>query len=660
MVILAMASTVDIAFAKKKRKGKRVKTKVSKINSEVVTNAKTIFTALAQTTNAGARLAVVKGLIELEGPSREEGLDMAAKASDIEIRLVGLKEILKNQKLHRKRLKSAKAEAEKLFLSAKKSEHIIGRDLLESYLKTRKMKKMWSKALKSGGEAAQYEARAHFIAQGGKTAWGVINKALKMPKGSKGQKQALQAMRDKHYKLAKKWALSHAGMKGEVGEVAKLWIDRVGEKAANKITQGLYKEYLWAAGNKKRPADFPRRVRLAHLLSKRGMIKDVTSTLAVAVKNKKGRVDADLDNAKIRVMGWEGLRACRDRKVLKAVKEMMIELQNREEASPATQWLADWVRDTRDTYAMEVLEEMIDQPRYISRLEAIKALGSLKVRQTRPKILGALESGDPDLKLAAAEALALMSESGDEKELHKLIHKNRKHLEVRLILMRSLIRLNTPETLKTFKSLVNNGEAKLRRVAIEGLIKLKLDGKDLERYLNPLRRNDPKLDIRFTVWKSLLGAGSQKLNRNFKKAARWITSEQLRDLASLKLISTDFFKVMVLSGDDDLSGAALDIFEARGESARADLEMIFKESSEIKSTVRSLSLLSHIAKESGLDLYRKGLESRDAEVRVIAFDAMRQFAPKTSLEEVKVAMENERKPHPRAEAVRAYIAVSQR
>ena len=39
---------------------------------------------------------------------------------------------------------------------------------------------------------------------------------------------------------------------------------------------------------------------------------------------------------------------------------------------------------------------------------------------------------------------------------------------------------------------------------------------------------------------------------------------------------------------------------------------------------------------------------------------MRRFAPKASLEEVKVAMENERKPHPRAEAARAYIAVSQR
>jgi len=109
-----------------------------------------------------------------------------------------------------------------------------------------------------------------------------------------------------------------------------------------------------------------------------------------------------------------------------------------------------------------------------------------------------------------------------------------------------------------------------------------------------------------------------------------------------------------------LSQASLDIFATRGAEARADLEEIYKASSEIKSTVRSLTLLAAIAKESGLELYRKGLESRDPEVRVVAFDAMRRFAPGSSLEEVKVAMENERKPHPRAEAARAYIAVSQR
>lgn len=659
--LLMLLSVSDMALAKKgRKKRKRLKTKVSKVDPEVSKNTREVFDALAQTSNAGARLAVVKGLIELGGEHRTLGLDMAMKSSDTPIKVEGLKEIMRDTKLHRDRSKSARAEVEKLFLSAKPDEHQLGYSILKSALKKRSMNKMWKRALKSGGEAAQLAARAHYIKEGGKGAWGVIQRALKLPEGSPGHKQALNAIRDKQYKMARKWALSNAGAKGETGEVARLWIDRVGEKEKNKITEGLYKEYIWAAGDKKRDADFPRRVRLALLLSKRGMIKMVTNTLVVAVKNKKGRVKADLDSAKIRVMGWEGLRACRDREALKAVKEMMIELQNREEARPAALWLADWVRDTRDSYALKILQEMVDQPRYISRLEAIKALGSLKERESRPKILSALEAGEPELRVAAAEALAMMSEPGDEKELHKLINRERKNLEVKLILLRTMVALNTPATLKTFKSYLNNPKPELRRVALEGIIKLKLDLPDLERYLNSLRRNDAELDIRFKVWKTLLKAGSEKLDRNFKKAARWISVEQLGELAQLEKMKGDFFKLIALDGDKELSAAALDIFEKRGAAARADLEAVFKESSEVYSAVRSLKLLTEITKTDGIELYRKGLESRDAEVRVVAFDALRRFAPRGLLAEVKVAMDNERKPHPRAEAARAYLAVSKR
>ena len=660
--LILCVSLADSALAKKGkgRKRKRLKTPVSKFLPEVIKNTREVFDALAQTSNAGARVAVVKGLIELGGEHREVGLDMAAKSSDIDIKIAGLREIMRDSKLHRKRSKAARAEAEKLFLSAKPEEHKLGLAILEGSLKSRSMNKLWKRALKSGGEAAQLSARARVIAKGGKQAWGAIAAALKLPVGSAGHKQALEAMRAKQYKMARKWALSNAGVKGEVGEVAQLWISRVSEKEKSKITKGLYKEYLYAAGDKKRPADFPRRVRLALLLSKRGMITSVAETLVVAVKNKKGRVKADLDSAKIRVMGWEGLRACRDRRALKAVKEMMIELQNREEARPATLWLADWVRDTRDSYAMEILQEMVDQPRYISRLEAIKALGSLKVRESRPKILSALQVGAPELRVAAAEALSLMSEPGDERELHKLINRERKNIEVKLVLLRTLIALNTPATLKTFKSYLNNPKPKLRRTALEGIIKLKLDLPDLERYLNSLRRNDPELDIRFTVWKTLLAAGSEKLNRNFQKAARWISVQQLHELAELKSLKGDFFKLIALEGSRELSDAALDIFEARGAEARADLEAIFKESSEVHSATRSLKILIELAKESGIELYREALKSRDAEVRVLAFDALRRFAPKSMLAEVKEAMDNERKPHPRAEAARAYLAVSAR
>lgn len=654
-------SLSDEVSAKRKRKAKskEAKVEVSALDPAVVQGAKAIFTALAGTSNAEARLAVVQGLIELGGADREEGLNQAEKASDFDIKLSGMREVLSQPKVHKARYKSAKSEAETLFLSKEEKSHLAGVKLLSSFYNERELKKMWDKALKSGGAASQHAARVHFISQGGNVAWKVIEDALKLPEDSDGHKLALKSLREKQYPQAKKWALSHAGVKGEIGEVAQLWIDRVTGTDAKKITEGLYQEYLKAAGDKKKQADFPRRVRLANMLSKRGMITQVLDTLAVAVKNKKGRVDADLDSAKIRVMGWEGLRACRDHEILKKVKEMMIELQNREEAEPATLWLADWVRDTRDSFALQILEEMIEQPRYISRLEAIKALGSLQSRQSRPRIVEALQNGDDDLRLAAAEALTLMAEPGDEAEFHKFLNKERS-LVVKEALLKGVLKIGTAETEKTIRFHISKPEPELRRLAIKGLLSLKPSLTDLEKYLNNQRRNDSDLEIRFTVWQALLGAGSDQLNRSFKSAAQWLEPKHLKVLAEEKNITTEFYRIMTLQGGGELSTTSMDIFEARGADAKEDLIHIFNESSEAKLTARALALLSDLVKEAGIDFYRKGLESRDEEVRAVAFIAMRRFAPKSSLEEVKVAMENERKPHPRAEAARAYIAVSMR
>ena len=653
--------TIDDVQAKRRRgKAKKAKVTEPQVKPEVREAAKSVFTALEGVSDAKSRLAVIKGLVELRGDDREVGLDRAEKASDLAIRIVGLREVLSQPKLHKKRVKRAKVEVEKLFMSAKKSEQQLGQELVEKFYKKREVKRLWQRALKSGGEAAQQAARTHYIAMGGKKAWKVIKSALALPEDSAGYKQALEALRAQQYPQAKSWALSHLGVKGAAGEVAKLWVSRVSSSAAAKITKGIYKEYRKAKGDRKRKADFPRRVRLAKMLSERGMSGDreIINTLAIAVKNKKGRIDADLDSVAIRVMGWEGLRSCRDREVLKAVKEMMIELQNREEARPATLWLADWVKDTRDTFAMEILEEMIEQPRYVSRLEAIKAIGSLKMRQTRPKIIEALTNGDDDLRLAAAEALTLMAEPGDEKDFHRYLNKERSSLPVQEALLTGVVKIGTQETMKTLRFYIHNTHPELRRIALEGLLKLKLPLRDLERILSLKRRNDKEIDIRFKVWKALLAAGSTKLKRRFKSAAQWLLPEHLSELAEVKTIKSDFFRVMVLQGGSELSKTAMSIFEARGEDARDDIVSIYETASELETLTRSLTQIALLFKVDGMTYYKKGLESRDAEVRAIAFDALRRFAPKSMEEDIRVAMENERKPHPRAEAARAYIAVS--
>ena len=123
----------------------------------------------------------------------------------------------------------------------------------------------------------------------------------------------------------------------------------------------------------------------------------------------------------------------------------MIELQNREEAEPATLCSLIGCETPETASALQILEEMIEQPRYISRLEAIKALGSLKSRKSRPRIVEALLNGDDDLRLAAAEALTLMAEPGDEKDFHKFLNKERKSLAVKQALLRGVLKIATLE-----------------------------------------------------------------------------------------------------------------------------------------------------------------------------------------------------------------------
>ena len=148
--------------------------------------------------------------------------------------------------------------------------------------------------------------------------------------------------------------------------------------------------------------------------------------------------------------------------------------------------------------------------------------------------------------------------------------------------------------------------------------------------------------------------------RSLKGAASWLSPEGMRELTQFKAIGETFLQSMALQRREEISKTALDILATRGSAAISDLEVIFAQSTEIKTKVRALSLLADLRKESGLDLYLKALKDRDEEVRVITFDALRRFGPKSSLDDVLTAMQNERRPQPRAEAARAYIAISQR
>ena len=77
LIIGLNAVSTDEASAKRRRKSKKKKVVESSLDPEVIKGAKSVFTALAGTSNGQARLAVVQGLIELGGADREEGLTQA-------------------------------------------------------------------------------------------------------------------------------------------------------------------------------------------------------------------------------------------------------------------------------------------------------------------------------------------------------------------------------------------------------------------------------------------------------------------------------------------------------------------------------------------------------------------------------------------------------
>ena len=339
---------------------------------------------------------------------------------------------------------------------------------------------------------------------------------------------------------------------------------------------------------------------------------------------------------------------------------MIIELQNSEEAAPAARWLLEWVQDNNDPYPMKILEEMMVQSRYVSRLEALKALGTLKVRRVRPQVLKIFDSGDKQLRLAAAEALARMIEPGDETEFYKLLLDNRNRVDTQEILLRGLVELGTPATLESFRNYLKNKEVRLRRISARGIVGLNLGQRKLERFFSKRLILDADLELRLFVWEALLKVNSGKLKRSLKRAASWLSPEALHKIAKYKAVGVTFLQSMALQRNEEISQAALDILEERGADATRDLQAIFEQSAEIKSKVRSLSLLADHLKEKGVELYLKALKDRDEEVRVVGFTSLRRFGAKGTLDDVLTAMQNERRPQPRAEAARAYIAISKR
>ena len=600
------------------------------------------------------RLAITKGRIELGGEDRQGAIDRGLEAGDLEVKLVAIEEVLADPSGQRQHLKTAEAALRELLISKSREAHAQGVEIFERRIKKRARASWLKELLKSPSPLASQYARGVMIAEGGKEAWRVVEQGLKEPSESAAHKQALEALKTHNYKQAQSWAIAHSGDKGEDGKVAQGWVQQLPAKVAKRMNRDLIKQYHKAEG------DFPRRVRLAHMLAGRGELDTVRDTLVVAVKNKKGRIKEELDSAELRVMGWEGLKACRDHEVLSAIKGMMVNLQNREEAKPAVDWLADWVRDNNDPTAKKVLEEIAQQTQYISRLEAIRALGELKLRSSLPIIEEELLQGNDELRVASAGALANMAVKGDEKKLHKALLSERKNDDVREALLRGVAKIGTSDTLPTVKYWLINRNARLRRAALDALDAIKLGRSELEVLVSSRLRRDADLGIRLKAWVMLFKAKSDLLEREFSTASSWLEPAHLEALAQEVEVPTSLLSVVAIKGNEALASAAIAQLEARGEAGLTTLDQIAREAFIPKVVILALNAYSKHKGAEGEALYEQLLKSRDVKVRAAAMRAIHAHGSERFRAVMRDMVENESQPLTRAEAARAFYALSLR
>ena len=653
-VLCCALGLIQQAEAKRKKKAKKKKVT---IEQQYADRARGVYTDQAGSPDLRVRLSITRGLIELGGDDRVQAVQKALVASDTELQALAMDTILKDKRSFKKQVKEAESLLKKMLESSNDDHRALAFKTLKEAFKKKKQIKWLQNVVKSGSAVARVQAGRALIQKGGKIAWKLIKQALALPIDDPLHTLALDEFKSKRYDKAESWAISHAGDDNEDGVVARAWLEDAPKQLLVKMSKSLLKEY-YKAGKK---GDFVRRVRLAHLLSSRGHLDEVQDTLVVAVKDKQGRIEAHLDTPELRVMGWEGLKNSRDAEALKALKPMILNLQNNIEAIPAVQWLAEWVKDRRDPEALKTLKDLAKHDQYAGRVAAIKAFGTLKLRDKES--LGILEqalrNGNNELRVYAAEALSGVAMRGDEKRFEKyLLNRSERKSAVRVALLKGVERMGSAESVPILKYWLVDRDAAIRTAALDALLKVKLNqhGKILNRKL----RNDPDVSIRLKVWKALLVNDYKAVEKRLKSTSRWLDPEQVQELANEQKVPSSLFVSLALNSSEKVRSVALSALADRGENEATNLLRVIEQSVEPNTTAQAIELLASLVGVKGMGTYKAKLNDRSSKVRVACLEAYQKYGERSLIEALEIFITNEQEPLARVEAARALVAVSQR
>lgn len=638
LLALIAALSATAAVAKTKKKAEVADDGLPSVE-QVAAQARTVFEDLRENSTPLVRRAVFEGLLALGAKEDQaKALDFGLAESDWTIRERALGLALTDK--DKARTKAAWDVVQRLLESDDAEDRARGMALVETHGKKGERSDRLKLAAKNGTPPARAAARVALIAEGGKTAWTIIEAGLREPPGEPEHKEALEALRTITDPVAVDWALSNVHGEGTIGRIARDYLVRLEEpKAVKKAEAALNKEY------EKSDADFEPRLRVASILARRGQAQRVERTLRAALR---------LDSPSARALAWEGLQGLRDREVLEKLKPLILSNEEAAEADGAYGWLAAWARQSSEPKVLEILQEAARSDRRTLRMRALAILTELKHRGSVTVFEAGMTEGQREVRLAAAKGLAAVAKPGDEQRLADYLRKERE-VDVKLALIEGLANIGTPAIIAPLQFLVTAREPEIKRAVLSAVV---ATGKPEAATLLGLLKRDPDVDLRFDAWHSLLRLQPQSAAEFKAGALAWLTPGHVEKLGQDAQIPVEILEDVARRGDDAQRVFAVDALRARG-AAGATRLLGLVEGQHPDTAASSLRALAELRKEESLPTYRNALKSAHGEVRAEAFDAIGQFGGPGLLETALAGMAD-KEPLARARAALAALRLARR
>ncbi len=641
----------------RRRKSKQTGPKLA----DVVDQVRTTYEELITNSNPKVRRTVFEGQLELGKKDYAAAMARGIEEKDWAIQGPAIKAALKGR--DRKLKKKADAILMKLLESGEAEERERGVATLRLVHKKKLQIKKLKAVAKTGSKDARHGARALLIKEGGSTAWAVIKAGLKEQPSEPEYAQAIEALKSFDNVIAYSWALKRLHGVDSLATLARDYLVRVDSKRVNSSLIKKLKKQYHKLNNSDAEGAFQARLRLAYILALRGHVGMVKQTLLAAF-NPNYRPPAGFTGFK--VMAWKGLQRLRDGSVLRKqlsaryklnMRDLFLNNDNAEEVDAAYTWLENWVKANADPKVIKLLQEATRSERPVIRVRAMGALANIGHRPSVVIFERAIMEGRPDIRLAAAKALAAVAKVGDEARFAQFLRVPNMGPEAKLALVKGLGRIGSTDSAKRLQMLIYDSDKRVKMAVASALSR---NGSPVTRAPLKIMKRSPDHDVRFEVWKGLLVKPSDDVVKEFKQGAvSWLTAKHVRYLGADKRVPVDLISYVAENGTDQQRPVAIEVLRERGESAATRLLTVYETSKSEETASAGLLALADLRGAASVSTYRKALGHRFGGVRAAGYVAIRQHGPRALLETVLKGL-GDNDPLARAHAARTAVSLAKK